>query len=309
MRDDFDPVVADRFEVLDDVAVPDTWGRAQLKALHPMHMPFTEEEATMLDLETPSPTDEQRRGPIRIVAGVLLAAAAVVAIALVAIRNDDPASPADQPSPTVTALPTEPPRALFGTPDEQFVPGTYYVDEFEGTPTPRVFVDLGDGWANLGDRWSIIAPDLGVITFSRPDRVFVDACHSDEGFHPGPVTTLDGLVSALSEQGGWAEITAPTDITVNGYQGKTFQRTAPATFAGCDTSFAPFRSWENGPEGGTGNQLGWSYYEPDEVETLRVIDVNGTIIVINTRLKPDHQGAAAVAGLAAVLESIRIEHV
>ena len=29
MRDDFDSVVADRFKVLDDVPVPDTWSRVQ----------------------------------------------------------------------------------------------------------------------------------------------------------------------------------------------------------------------------------------------------------------------------------------
>ena len=85
----------------------------------------------MIDLETPSPTDEHRKGSKWVVVAGLLAAAAVVAIALVAIRNDDPVSPADQPSPTVTALPSVPPRALFGTPDEQFVPGTYYLEVIE----------------------------------------------------------------------------------------------------------------------------------------------------------------------------------
>jgi len=268
---------------------------------------FTEEEATMIDLETPSPTEEHGKRPKGVFIAALLAAAVVVAIALVAIRNDDPASPADQPTPTVTAPPTVPPRALFGAQGEQFVPGTYYVDKVDGVPTPRIFITLGDGWTNHIDDWAIRAQDLGGVTFSRPDRVFSDACHSNDGFHPGPVTTLDGLVAALSEQGGWAEITPPTDITVNGYEGKTFQRTAPATFAGCDTSFASFRSWENGPAGGTDNELGWSYYEPDEIETLRVLDVDGTIIIINTRLKPQQPDANAVAGLAATLDTIRIE--
>lgn len=267
----------------------------------------TEEEATMIDLETPSQTDEHRKRPKGVVIAALLAAAAVVVIALVAIRNDDPESPADQPSPTVTAAPTVPPRALFGSQGEQFAPGTYYVDEVDGVSIPRIFITLADGWSNLIDGWAIRGLDLGGITFSRPDRVFSDACHSNDGFHPGPVTTLDGLVAALSEQGGWAEITPPTDITVNGYQGKTFRRTAPASFAGCDTSFAPFRSWENGLEGGTDIGLGWSYYEPGEIETLRVLDVDGTIIIVNTRLSPEHQDANAVARLAATLDTIRLE--
>jgi hypothetical protein len=41
---------------------------------------------------------------------------------------------------------------------------------------------------------------------------------------------------------------------------------------------------------------------------VRVLDVNGTVIIINTRLKPNHQEASASATLAAVLHSIRIEH-
>jgi hypothetical protein len=133
--------------------------------------------------------------------------------------------------------------------------------------------------------------------------VFSDACHNSDGLHPGPVTNLDGLVAALSKQGGWVNVTAPTDITINGYHGKTFQRTAPASFSGCTTGGdTPFRSWDNGDRPG-----GWTYYERSEIETLRILDVNGTIIMINTRLKPGHQEGPAVAGLAAVLDSIRIE--
>ncbi|HZB42768.1 MAG TPA: hypothetical protein VE487_17475 [Ilumatobacter sp.] len=300
MRDDLDAVVVDRFRVLDQVPVPDTWTRVQSKVLDHVPIQFTEEETTMIDLEAPSKAEKARKSPKRLVVAGLLAAATVVAIALVAIYEGDTASPADQPSPTVTAAPSVPPRALFGTPDEQFVPGTYFVDEVDGTATPRIFITLDGAWTNLSDGWSIDGQDLGVITFSRPDRVFADACHADEGFHPGPVTTLDGLVTALSEQRGWAEVTTPSSITVNGYAGKEFQRTAPADFTGCNSGNQAFRSWETGFQG-------WSNYEPNEVETLRVLDVDGTIIILNARLKPDQNDANAVAGLVATLDTIRIE--
>ena len=49
------------------------------------------------------------------------------------------------------------------------------------------------------------------------------------------MTTVDGLVAALSEQGGWADVTAPSDISIDGYAGKAFQRTAPADISDCDT--------------------------------------------------------------------------
>jgi hypothetical protein len=48
MRDDFDPVVADRFKVLDDVRVPDTWSRVQLK-IHEHQSVQAEGDATGLD--------------------------------------------------------------------------------------------------------------------------------------------------------------------------------------------------------------------------------------------------------------------
>ena len=160
------------------------------------------------------------------------------------VGPDQPAAAHAEFAAVLDSIRIDPPRpALFGAAVEQFAPGTYFVDEVDGSPTPRIFITLGDGWSTDGE-WGI-SNDAGYITFSRPDRVLLDACHSADGFHPGPLTTLDGLVAALSEQGGWVDVTAPTDITVDGYDGKAFQRTAPAEFVDCDTSFAPFRSWEN----------------------------------------------------------------
>ena len=101
----------------------------------------------MLDLETTVPTEPRPKRPMRVVvAGILAAAAAVAAIALVVTRDGGGDVP--QPSPVVTVPPAPPPAPLFGAAAEEFVPGTYFVDEVEGTPTPRIFVTLGDGWSN-----------------------------------------------------------------------------------------------------------------------------------------------------------------
>ena len=100
---------------------------------------------TLVDHEpTPSEPSSGRRWPT-----LIAAAAAVVSspIVLVAIRDDD-ATPADQPSPTVTVPPTSPPRALPDPTGERLAPGTYFVDEVDGTPTPRIFVTIGAGWTN-----------------------------------------------------------------------------------------------------------------------------------------------------------------
>jgi hypothetical protein len=93
-------------------------------------------------------------------------------------------------------------------------------------------------------------------------------------------------------------VTAPSDITINGYAGKTFQRTAPADFTGCNPGQAAFRSWSS--------YQGDVAYQPNETETLLVLDLNGSIILINTR-GTDRQDSSALAGLTAVRDTIRIE--
>ena len=170
----------------------------------------------------------------------------------------------------------------------------------------------------------------GFIAFSRParrherrdpipgDRVFSDACHWSDGYHPGPVDTVDGFVAALSEQGGWADVTGPSDISIDGYVGKAFQRTAPADISDCNlaSAYAP-RMAE--PGGGTYPAFqGWedTAYEPGSIETLWVLDIDGTVVVINTVVGPlrstvtvalEGPPAAIRAEVAAVLDSIRID--
>jgi hypothetical protein len=295
----------------------------------PREKESTEEVVTMIDVTTGDPTERPQERPRRfVVAGVLAAAAAVVAIAFVVIRDADDVKPADDPSPTVTVPPTTPPRALPNFGGDRFVPGTYFVDEVEETPTPRIFITIGAGWSDFSGLPDIWQADIGFITFSGPDRVFLDACHWSDGFYPGPVATVDGLVAALSEQRGWVDVTAPTDISVDGYAGRAFQRTVPAEISDCGTArYGPrvrppnlvdhsplpaFRSW------GSENFFDGNFYEPGEVETLWVFDIDGTVVVIDTRLWPSvTTGARALAGpsaearaeFAAVLDSIRIERV
>jgi hypothetical protein len=73
--------------------------------------------------------------------------------------------------------------------------------------------------------------------------------------------------------------------------------------------YPAFRSWqrEEGdltPE--TGGNLAGSFYEQGEIETLWILDIDGTVVVINTRPFPEASGAAH-AEFAAVLDSIRID--
>ena len=70
------------------------------------------------------------------------------------------------------------PRPLQDGPGGELAPGTYFVDEVDGTPTARIYVTIGTGWTTQGawaDLWkdgALKSPvgDVGLITFSRPDR-------------------------------------------------------------------------------------------------------------------------------------------
>jgi len=109
-------------------------------------------------------------------------------------------------------------------------------------------------------------------------------------------------------------VTAPSDISIDGYNGKAFQRTSPADMsdctrdrvppaAGANSSYPLFPSFETQDED---RNLGWSYYETGETETLWVVEVDGTIVILNTRVSAG-QPAAAHAEFAAALDSVRID--
>jgi hypothetical protein len=293
-----------RKTVLDHKPAPNTWSPVQ----------FTEEVATMIDVKT---TDPRQKRPMRIVAaGILAAAAAVVAVAFVVIRDADDVTPTDEPSPTVTVPPTLPPRALPETNLTRLLPGPYFVDHVDGIPTPRIVFTIGaDLWDKSNGEEEISMGDLSFMALSHPGVVFSDACHWENGYQLGPVDTVDGLVAALREQRGWAEVTDPSDISVDGYAGKAFQRTAPADMSDCDTTFwgphfyHAFQSWQR-EEGAltpiTAGNFAGLFYDPGQIETLWVLDIDGTVVVINTRPRPEASAAARVE-LAAVLDSIRIE--
>ena len=105
------------------------------------------------------------------------------------------------------------------------------------------------------------------------------------------------------------DVTAPSDISVDGYPGKTFQRTAPV-LSDCpnmspghmripEADGPVLRSWQSS------NGVG-EYYEPGQVETVLVLDIEGTVVVINANL---WAGSSATdrAEFADVLDSIRID--
>ena len=84
MRDDFDSVVADRFMVLDDVPVPDTWSRVQFKLLDPtpvaVHRGGSDPDRSRGSEPRPTKGRLRRRWMLAAAAVLLVVAAAVVLV-------------------------------------------------------------------------------------------------------------------------------------------------------------------------------------------------------------------------------------
>jgi len=294
---------------------------------------FNDADPLLLDTDRwirlePAMSASVDRRRVRFVVATLGVAAAVVAIVLVATRDEDAVNPADEPSPTVnvTVPPAPPPVALLSRPGGPLEPGSYFVDRIDATPLPRIYFTIGAGWKNDQPKPSIANwvsnssyTSGGFIGFSRwlPNPVFSDACHWSDGYYPGPVDTVDGLVAALSEQRGWADVVGPSDISIDGYVGKALQRTAPADISDCNLAS------DYGPRLGSGGGTYPAFYswegalhEPGSIETLWVLDIDGTVVVVRAMLFPsdatvtvaaEGPSAADRAEFAAVVDSIRIE--
>ena len=244
--------LVDRLATIDATPRPDwvaelranldaAWETEDLSKLHSLHTT----SVTLVDNE-PAPS-EQRRG--RRWTMFIAAAATVLLVVVLASHDGDDGVPVDRPTvPPVAPHPSasaprhaRPTAGAGGVRDRARHVlrrrNRWNIDAADLPHRRRRVVDPWrrvepvEGWA----RWlcSDDLIDVGTIAFGRPDQVYLDACHLSDGFHAGPVTTLDGLVTALSEQRGWANVTDPSDISVDGYPGKTFQRTAPTVISDC----------------------------------------------------------------------------
>ncbi|MBA3689238.1 MAG: hypothetical protein H0W81_10485 [Chloroflexi bacterium] len=103
--------------------------------------------------------------------------------------------------------------------------------------------------------------------------------------------SVDDLVTAISNLAGF-EATTPLDVTVDGFSGKQFTVTAPAS-PGCD-----LRVWATASRT---NSVG-----PSEVNLLRILDVDGTRILVSGAYHPLTATEADLTALQQVMASVHI---
>ena len=170
--------------------------------------------------------------------------------------------------------------------------GTHVVDD----PFPvRVSFEVPDGWrtwayTSAASQINVVKPDVGEVSFEIVDNVSADPC-TEELLDPAVGPSVDDLVTALSDLDGF-EVSAPSDVTIDGFSGKQLTMTAPA-----ETSCESLYTWRT-----TTRQNGVGAGEVNEV---RILDVDGVRLLISIA-----RGASPSAGVQseidAVLESIQI---
>ncbi len=222
-----------------------------------------------------------------------LAAAAVVIAALLGfnylVAPNIGGPGLDDPSPT----PTPSPQALTVSAGE-LAAGTY---QFTVLGTVDVTLTVPDGWANIGG-FGANGDGTAVVVWPSDEEVahvYADPCRWQDGFVDPPVgPTVDDLATAFANQPQRGE-SVPTDVTIDGYSGKTIELSVPddINFADCDDG--QFQSWE-----------GRTHQEPGQIDRLYILDVDGQRVLIDAHFIPG-TSEADLAEQQAILDSIQID--
>jgi hypothetical protein len=243
------------------------------------------------------------------IVGFGLAAVAVVAVVIIGsqLLGSPTGGVGSQATPSPEATPTPEPSVAepSSTPEGQFV-----LEHPNGTGPAVTVTFPGPGWngqdgvvvRNNGgdppDGAAIIGPFFGDL------YVYGDPCQWSTTMPDTPATTVDEAVAALAAQAS-RDASAPVDITVDGYAGKSITLHVPddARFSDCDE--ATFASWAGG---GDDPSAGPSRYHqgPGQIDELWILDVDGQLIVMDAMYGAE-TSAEHLAELHAVLESMTFD--
>jgi hypothetical protein len=184
-------------------------------------------------------------------------------------------------------------------------PGTYVVKtlDHDFDAKYRITMDVPDGYYSLAEGYGVARRErigqMAVGAWVIGD-VYADPCRWETTLlDPPPVSSVDALVAALAGQKG-LRLSTPTDITVDGFAGKSMERTLPAGTDLADCDGGEFRTWLD-PEGGN------RYLEPGTRDMLWIIDVDGFPLVIDASLGAAGTSAQDRAAHIQIAESVRID--
>jgi hypothetical protein len=187
---------------------------------------------------------------------------------------------------------------VFSGPPRPVEAGTYDLGpEF---PVSMSFV-VPDGWLSCVNNAGLLCPADGVggVNIFIVTNVVADNCNAWTFRDPPVGPTVDDLVTAVSSL-PWSGITPPTDVTVDGFRGKEFEVTAPSRSQCSRTDHPGYWETVHG-----GSAIGEA---PGARTRLRILDVQGTRVVIASYYLPGTTSSQDLAEINAIIDSIRIEN-
>jgi hypothetical protein len=255
------------------------------------------------------------------IVGFGLAAAAVVAAVLIGAQLlGSPRNQVGGPSrePTPTALPTPSATSWVGRPAGPTVVTS-------GNDPVQVTVNIAaSGWVGLPEVDALAKNDdsldppktvgAALLAWTWPAgtgiNVYGDPCHWLTTIPQTPATTPAQIAAAFAAQTSSAP-TAPRDVTVGGYAGKTITLHVPMAydkpdgnreerFAACDNSTYAFYGIAGQPAEERNAQ------GAGQIDELWILDVNGRIVILDAAYGPAVP-AALVDELRALAESATFE--
>ena len=153
----------------------------------------------------------------------------------------------------------------------------------------------------------------GFIVFGHPVAVYSDACHRSDGYHPGPVDNRRRARRRAHRAAGMGRRDRPVGHLHRRLRRQSIPTHRPRRHIGLRHQELSSRlsdgtgTHPDSEAGRTTTSSSGGLYEPGETETLWVLDIDGTVVVITRRLCPEASAAARADFAAAVLDSIRIE--
>ena len=240
-----------------------------------------------------------------------LGAAAVVAAVLIGAQLLGSPNRGVAADPTDTATPEQTPEATptVSTEANQRVIADGQADDPEDA-YPPLTVTLPAGWGIDSGTGVVLShtadPPAGafIMTFAEREYwIYGDPCQWSATRPDIPATTVDEVVAALTAQAS-RDASDPTDITVDGYAGKSITLHVPddAVFDDCDQG--NFGYWATiDPEfGDDGVSPSRHAQAPGQTDTLYVLDLDGVTMIIDTS---SYTGTSAedIATLEAIVES------
>jgi hypothetical protein len=240
----------------------------------------------------------RRKATVFVLVGALALGGAALGLTIVREKRVTPAS-----NPSVGATSTTPAPQL---PGGALDPGRYVFTSYDPglDASYRVSINVPEGYAGY-EGWAAIKTGTSQTAVSTMaiGVIYADACHwQGTRLDRSQISSTAEVAAALANQRG-LRVSAPRDVTVDGFAGTYMERKVPAgtNLAKCDDG--QFRVYL---DAGRGSAAGQRYLVPGELQQLWIVDVDGVPLVIDASMNPG-MPAEIRAELRQMVESVRIE--